>query len=103
MYKGILDSGWVEAVPLTVIVGKNEAGKTSLLRALHKLNPKSPMPYDINREWPRGHRDMKSKDQVVCTARFALSEDRAGGGHVSTAAYGGWPSAPVPHWQRLGS
>ena len=26
MYKGILDSGWVEVNPLTVLVGKNESG-----------------------------------------------------------------------------
>ena len=35
MYKGIIDSGWVDVNRLTVLVGKNESGKTSLLRALH--------------------------------------------------------------------
>ena len=39
MYKGIIDSGWVDVDRLTVLVGKNESGKTSLLKALHKLNP----------------------------------------------------------------
>lgn len=27
MYKGIVDSGWAEVNPLTVLVGKNESGK----------------------------------------------------------------------------
>ena len=60
MYKGIIDSGWVDVNNLTVLVGKNESGKTSLLKVLHKLNPyKSeaykPEPYEIAKEWPRKH------------------------------------------------
>jgi AAA15 family ATPase/GTPase len=39
MYRCILDSDWIEVTPLTVVVGKNEAGKTTLLRALQKFNP----------------------------------------------------------------
>ena len=50
MYKGILDSGWIEVNPLTVFVGKNESGKTTLLKALHKLNPYNPDPYQMERE-----------------------------------------------------
>lgn len=50
MYKGVLDSGWVDLQDLTVIVGKNEAGKTTLLRALHKFKPFRDDPYVINRE-----------------------------------------------------
>ena len=45
MYKGIIDSGWVKVNPLTVLVGKNESGKTLLLRALHKFNPYIPELY----------------------------------------------------------
>ncbi len=73
MYKGVLDSGWIEVENLTVLVGKNESGKTTLLRALHKLNPFEPDPYVIAREWPRGHRRERSDAQVVCTARFELA------------------------------
>jgi len=73
MFKSILDSGWVEVTDLTVLVGKNEAGKTSLLRALHKFNPFSPAPYSIPREWPRGHRGERSDAQVVCSAEFELA------------------------------
>lgn len=75
MYRCILDSSWVDVSPLTVVVGKNEAGKTTLLRALHKFNPFRPEPYSMDSEWPRGHRRKRSDTQVVCTARFGLLED----------------------------
>ena len=74
MYKGILDSGWVDLNSLTVFVGKNESGKTSLLKALHKLNPDNPEPYQIIKEWPRGHRRERSPEHVVCRAKFHLSD-----------------------------
>ena len=73
MYKSIIDSGRIAVNPLTVLVGKNEAGKTSLLKALHKFNPYSPEPYDMAREWPRGHRKDRDDKQVVCSAEFGLS------------------------------
>src|SRR5436190_22677170 len=73
MYKCILDSGWVDVFNLTVLVGKNEAGKTSLLKALHKFNPFDPEPYSVAREWPRGHRGERSDSQIVCSAEFELS------------------------------
>ena len=74
MYKGILDSGWVNIDSLTVLVGKNESGKTSLLKALHKLNPYESDPYEIGKEWPRGLRTERSKEHVVCVAKFQLSD-----------------------------
>src|SRR5437867_8282011 len=73
MFKCVLDSGWVDVTDLTVLVGKNEAGKTSLLRALHKFNPFDPEPYSIPREWPRGHRGERSDSQIVCSAEFELA------------------------------
>ncbi len=75
MFKCILDSGWVDVSDLTVLVGKNEAGKTSLLRALHKFHPFEPEPYSMAREWPRGHRGERSDSQVVCSATFQLSDE----------------------------
>ena len=72
MFKCILDSGWVDVTDLTVLVGKNEAGKTSLLKALQKFNPLTPDPYSMAREWPRGHRRERSDSQVVCQAEFRL-------------------------------
>jgi len=75
MYKCVLDSGRVDVGPLTVLVGKNESGKTTLLKALHKFNPFSPEPYSIPTEWPRAYRDTRSKDQVACSATFALDQE----------------------------
>ena len=72
MYKGILDSGWVDVNSLTVFVGKNESGKTSLLKALHKLNPYTPDPYVMAKEWPRARRRERNQIQEVCRAKFQL-------------------------------
>ena len=74
MYRGILDSEWVEVNPLTVLVGKNESGKTSLLKALHKLNPYTAEPYVMAKEWPRGRRRERNQEQEVCRAKFQLSD-----------------------------
>src|SRR5690349_20491217 len=74
-YKSIQDSGWVEVSPLTVVVGKNESGKTTMLKALHKFNPFYPEPYSLEREWPRGQRRGRNDEQVVCSTRFALNSD----------------------------
>jgi predicted ATPase len=75
MYKSVLDSGDVDVAALTVLVGKNEAGKTTLLRALQKFNPFTPDPYSIKNEWPRARRDERSESQVVCEATFALEDE----------------------------
>ena len=70
MFRPILDSTWVNVDDITVIVGKNESGKTALLQALHKFNPFSSEPYRLDREWPRGHRHGQSSDAVVVQTRF---------------------------------
>ena len=75
MYKGIIDSGWVNIDNLTVFVGKNESGKTSLLKALHKLNPYNPKPYEIANEWPRSRREEQREEHKVCRAKFRLSDE----------------------------
>jgi predicted ATP-binding protein involved in virulence len=72
-YKCIDHSGWIDVNDLTVIVGKNEAGKTTLLKGLHKLNPFKNEPYNIAREWPRGKRAERNDQQIVCTAQFELT------------------------------
>ena len=77
MYRPILDSGWVDVDDITVIVGKNESGKTALLKALHKFNPFNPDPYTLDREWPREHRGSRSLDAVVVTVRFEFENDES--------------------------
>jgi predicted ATP-dependent endonuclease of OLD family len=71
-YRAILDSSWIDVSDITVVVGKNESGKTGLLRALHKFKPFKAEPYVIEREWPRGHRKERSPDAVVVEARFGF-------------------------------
>lgn len=73
-YRSILDSGWIETGDIAVIVGKNESGKTSLLKALWKFNPYKKEPYQLDREWPRGRRKERSDDKVVVTIKFDFDE-----------------------------
>lgn len=89
-YRAILDSGWVDVEDITVIVGKNESGKTALLKALHKFNPFKPEPYSLEREWPRGHRKERSLDAVVVGTRFAFTESEA------AEAKALWPAGDAP-------
>lgn len=78
MYKSFIDSGEISTDALCVIVGKNEAGKTSLLKALYKLNPAIPSvadQYHLREEWPRGYRDSRNIKHVPCWAAFSLSSE----------------------------
>jgi len=72
-YRSILDSGWVDLEDIAVIVGKNESGKTSFLKALWKFNPFHPAAYNIDREWPIGRRKEKSSDKVVVETKFSFT------------------------------
>lgn len=74
-FRSIHDSGWVEVDDIAVIVGKNESGKTSLLKALWKFKPFTDVSYDLDREWPRGRRKDKSADKVVATVRFEFGPE----------------------------
>ncbi len=71
-YRSVVDSGWVNLSEVTVIVGKNESGKTSLMRALWKFNPFSDVGYDPLREWPRGYRRAMTDDSPVTSVRFVF-------------------------------
>ena len=74
-YRCVLDSGWVEIDDIGVIVGKNESGKTSILKALWKFNPFKKEPYNLDREWPRGKRKDRSDDKTVVTVRFNFTPE----------------------------
>lgn len=73
-YRSIIDSGWMNVDDIAVIVGKNESGKTSLLKALWKFNPFKPEPFSLDREWPRGQRKNRSLTFEVVTTRFTFTE-----------------------------
>lgn len=75
MYRSIIDSGWVKMDDIAVIVGKNESGKTSLLKALWKFRPFKKEPYNIDREWPRGKRKERKNDFEVVQTQFDLTNE----------------------------
>lgn len=54
-FRSIEDSGEFEVDKLLCLVGKNEAGKSSLQQALCGLNPhpSTPITYDLERDYPR--------------------------------------------------
>lgn len=80
-FRNIDDSGWIPLEQVTAFVGRNESGKTAILKALHKFNPGSPEPYDPQRDFPRDRytRDFVasssiSKDWPVCSVQFEIDE-----------------------------
>ena len=83
-YRSIIDSGWVDTGDTTVVVGKNESGKTSLLKALWKFNPYHDEAYDLQREWPRGQRRQMADDETVVTVRYRFTDDE----RAKLAAFG---------------
>ena len=81
-FRNIDDSDWIELEKVTAFVGRNESGKTSLLKALHKFNPATPEPYDPQREFPRDRytRDYvangsNGEDWPVCSVEFEIPEE----------------------------
>lgn len=75
-YRNIDDSDWIPLERVTAFVGRNESGKTALLKALHKFNPATSEPYNPQREFPRDRftRDFKKgSDWPVCAVEFELS------------------------------
>lgn len=38
-FQSVMDSGDIDAGEITCLVGKNEAGKSAILKALYRLNP----------------------------------------------------------------
>ena len=62
-FRNIDDSGWVPIERVTALVGRNESGKISVLKAFHEFNPATPEPYNPQREFPRDRytRDFKTE------------------------------------------
>lgn len=52
-FRSVEDSGIFEVGDLTCLVGKNEAGKTAILKALHGIAPTDDFSYDRTRDYPR--------------------------------------------------
>ena len=76
-FRNIDDSGWIPLEKVTCFVGRNESGKTTLLKALHKFNPAEDEPCDPQREFPRDRFTAEYRDDrewPVCTVEFELSD-----------------------------
>jgi predicted ATP-dependent endonuclease of OLD family len=83
-FRSIIDSNQFEISDITCLVGKNEAGKTALLKALYKLNPvaSSDGSFDLIEEYPRqllnDYQDAVDNDEevddIVTKAVFELEE-----------------------------
>lgn len=80
-FRNIEDSGWIPLDDVTAFVGRNEAGKTALLKALHLFNPATPERHNPKQDYPRDRyaRDWPSPDHQmdlpVCHVEFAINED----------------------------
>lgn len=75
-YKKINDTGEVKADALTVFVGKNEAGKSAILKGLSKLNPSDGQKYDALKEFPRRRytNEFAKKKWPIATGHFELDD-----------------------------
>ena len=73
-YKKIQDTDWIGCEDITVFVGKNESGKSSLFRGLSKINPSDGEKYDGLKEFPRRRltSEFKQKDWPVSSVEFQL-------------------------------
>lgn len=77
-YRNIDDSGWIPLERVTAFVGRNESGKTALLKALHKFNPATTEPYNAQRDFPRDRFTAEYRDGSkwpVCEVKFELSDE----------------------------
>jgi predicted ATPase len=79
-FRNIVDSGPVKVDDVTCLVGKNEAGKSAFLQALHHINPAKPaVLLDLLDEYPRWLKKEDEisgeiKDVVPITAIYQLDE-----------------------------
>lgn len=75
-FRSINDSGPVDVSQITAILGRNESGKSNLLRALHSLNPAEGFAaLNPVKDFPR-HRRLEecSDDTEVLSSRWSLDD-----------------------------
>lgn len=76
-YRSINDSGEISVSRITALLGRNESGKSNLLRALHSLNPIDGIePLKPIKDFPR-HRRLEecTDDTPVISTTWVLDED----------------------------
>ena len=75
-YKRIEDSDWITVGNVTAMVGKNEVGKSSIFRALSKLNPSDREGFNKQAELPhKSYVELKDKNIYPVTVEFEVSAD----------------------------
>jgi predicted ATP-dependent endonuclease of OLD family len=84
-FQSITDSNPAEVGDITCLVGKNEAGKTALLKALYRLNPieNGQDKFDVTDDYPRSSvtqyeqqvKAGKQSPEIVTAATFALEAE----------------------------
>ncbi|MFH0130302.1 AAA family ATPase [Variovorax sp. VaC1] len=75
-FRSINDSGSIDSSQITAILGRNDSGKSNLLRALHSLNPTEGLaPLSPIKDFPR-HRRLEecTGDTPVVHTRWALDD-----------------------------
>lgn len=81
VFRNIIDSGEINVANVTCFVGKNEAGKSALLEALHALHPAKPKAaLNLLEDYPRWLKKEHEisgeiKHAVPITATFELTND----------------------------
>lgn len=96
-YKAVEDSTAFQIDDITALVGKNESGKTSVLRALYKLKPVDEGErFDRQREYPRRHLNEYGKNHPdqparVISTKWELDQDEVARLHalIGVDALGG--------------
>jgi hypothetical protein len=74
-YRSVADSTPFRVADVTCLVGKNESGKTNILRCLerlHALDPKVKKAYDEDMDWPRTSDDAPNPKAIVMDATWEL-------------------------------
>ena len=76
-FRSINDSGSLDVTQITAILGRNESGKSNLLRALHSLNPAEGFAaLNPIKDFPRHRRLEECKDDTpVVSTRWCLEDD----------------------------
>jgi predicted ATP-dependent endonuclease of OLD family len=85
LFRNVIDSGEIEVDNVTCLVGKNEAGKSAIMQALHALNPaKPPFELDLLDEYPRWLKkeheisgEIKISVPIVATFKLTADEMQA--------------------------
>lgn len=81
-FRSIEDSGWVAINDLSCLIGKNESGKTSFMKAVEKLNPRygpadyTPYKQYPRRRWTRYEARHDDDPDVVASAKFTIGEPK---------------------------